>query len=164
MRKRQRLVFICAILVCLAFATGLSLYALRDTVSYFMAPGELRAAEAAHDARIADGKNFRLGGLVKKGSLQKQDGELAIRFTVTDGNSDIDVEYKGILPDLFREGQGVVATGHLVNDDLFSAKELLAKHDEKYMPPELKKSLDKAHADGVKKMDADGVKKMESAP
>ena len=158
MRKRQRLVFICSILTCLALATGLSLYALRDTVSYFMAPGELRAAEAAHDARITDGKNFRLGGLVKTGSLQKQDGDLAIRFTVTDGASDMDVEYKGILPDLFREGQGVVAIGHLVNDDLFAAKELLAKHDEKYMPPELKKSLDKAHADGVQRMKAQDSK------
>lgn len=152
MRKRQRLVFICSILGCLALAAALSLYALRDNISYFMAPGEVRQAQAAHDARIAGGRTFRLGGLVKKGSVKKTEGDLVIRFTVTDGASDIDVEYKGILPDLFREGQGVVATGSLASDDLFAAKELLAKHDEKYMPPELKKSLDRAHQQGVERM------------
>jgi len=151
MRKRQRLLFICVILLCLGLATGLSLYALRQNLSYFMTPSDIRQAVETHDPRIEGPRELRLGGLVKKGSLKKS-ADAEIHFTVTDGAADIDVDYKGILPDLFREGQGVVATGTLQSPHLFVARELLAKHDEKYMPPQLKKSLDRAHAHGVEKM------------
>lgn len=151
MRKRQRLVFILAMLFCLALATGLSLYALRQNLSYFMTPSDIAAAAAAQDPRIEGPRELRLGGLVKNGSLKKT-GDAQIHFIVTDGAADIAVDYKGLLPDLFREGQGVVATGRLQTPQLFVARELLAKHDEKYMPPQLKKSLDRAHAQGVEKM------------
>jgi len=151
-RKSQRLYFIILVLVCFGFAAALSLYALRDNISYFYTPTEVGDMRQLGDARVAPGKVFRVGGLVQKGSLEHIDKNLRVRFTVTDTVHELRVDYKGILPDLFREGQGVVAKGALNDKGTFIAAELLAKHDEKYMPPEVKKSLDKAHADGVLKM------------
>ena len=139
MKKRQRLYFILFILVCLSAAVGLSLYALKENISYFYSPMEVKQHPA-----LSAGHRFRLGGLVKKGSLEKRNNSLSISFIVTDEVNDLRVEYTGILPDLFREGQGVVATGSLNNQGVFVATELLAKHDEKYMPPEVAKSLEKA--------------------
>ena len=152
-RKRQRFYFILLVLACLAAAAGLSLYALRDNISYFYTPQQVNEMRAANDARVAPDKTFRIGGLVEKGTLTRVDKDLLSRFTVTDTIGELRVEYKGILPDLFREGQGVVARGRLDAHGLFIAAELLAKHDEKYMPPEVKKSLDKAHMDGVKTLE-----------
>lgn len=150
MKKKQRLYFILFVLGCLGFAVGLSLYALRDNISFFYSPKEIAAYRLANDPRIATGKTFRLGGLVKAGTVEKI--EETVRFTVTDGAADVDVQYRGIVPDLFREGQGVVAMGRLNDAGLFVADELLAKHDENYMPPEVAKALKQAHEDGVKSM------------
>lgn len=140
MKKKQRLYFILFILSSLALAAGLSLYAMKDNLAYFYSPVEV----ADHPRQTAPGHRFRLGGLVKPGSLKKRTDIPAVSFTVTDEVKDIRVEYTGILPDLFREGQGVVATGSLNAEGVFIATELLAKHDEKYMPPEVAKSLERA--------------------
>ena len=148
MRKQQRLYYIILVLCCIGFAAGLALYALRDNISFFFTPQQVHDLQKAGDARVRTGAVFRLGGLVKKGSLAKVDKNLTVRFTVTDTFSDINVEYKGILPDLFREGQGVVAHGSLDDQGLFTAAELLAKHDEKYTPPELKKEMQRVHDEG----------------
>lgn len=137
MKKAQRLKFILFILSCLGVAVALSLYALKDNISFFYSP-----MEVVEHPRLAEGHRFRLGGLVKKGTLTKHD--LTVSFIVTDEVKELPVEYTGILPDLFREGQGVVATGHLNDKGVFVATELLAKHDEKYMPPEVAKSLERA--------------------
>ncbi len=150
-RKQQRFYFILLVLACLGAAAALSLYALRDNISYFYTPSQVNDMRQANDMRVAPDKVFRIGGLVEKGTLSRVDKDLLSRFTVTDNIGELKVEYKGILPDLFREGQGVVARGTLNENHLFIASELLAKHDEKYMPPEVKKSLDKAHLEGVKK-------------
>lgn len=149
MKKKQRLYFILFVLCCLGFAVGLSLYALRDNISFFYSPKEIAAYRMAADPRIAAGKAFRLGGLVKTGTVSKDDKTAVVRFTVTDGADDIAVEYRGIVPDLFREGQGVVAMGRLNDNGVFMADELLAKHDENYMPPDVAKALKQAHEDGV---------------
>jgi cytochrome c-type biogenesis protein CcmE len=138
MNKKQRLYFILLVLFCLSTALGLSLYALRDNISLFYTPMEVA------QKHLAAGQRFKLGGLVKKDSLQKRSADLKITFIITDEVNEITAEYSGILPDLFREGQGVVATGSLDDKGVFIATELLAKHDEKYMPPELAKSLEKA--------------------
>lgn len=137
MKKNDRLKFILFVLACLGLAVGLALYALKDNIAFFYTPHEI----AAHP-ELTPGHTFRLGGLVKKGTVRKRD--LTTLFTVTDDLKDMKVEYTGILPDLFREGQGVVATGALNDKGVFIATELLAKHDENYMPPELAKSLERA--------------------
>ena len=123
-------------MTCLGLAAGLALYALKDNVTFFYSPSEVYAFEKPH-------RVFRLGGLVKNGSLEKRKDDLSVSFVITDNAKDITVFYKGILPDLFREGQGVVATGSLEKDGIFDATEILAKHDENYMPPEAAKALEK---------------------
>lgn len=152
MKKRQRFYFILFVLACLAGAVGLSLYALRDNLSYFYSPREVVAFQQKQDPRIGAGQGFRLGGLVLADSVQKNSDDLQVLFTVTDNVEQIDVVYTGILPDLFREGQGVVATGSLLPNGMFKADSLLAKHDENYMPPEVAKALKDSHAEGVKAM------------
>lgn len=144
MKKRQRFYFILFVLACLSAAVGLSLWALQENLSFFYSPMEVRHFQEQHSPRVAIGHRFRLGGLVKKGTLQKRKKSLIVSFIVTDEVKDIHVEYTGLLPDLFREGQGVVATGSLNDKDIFIATELLAKHDENYMPPEVARSLEKA--------------------
>jgi cytochrome c-type biogenesis protein CcmE len=136
-KSHQRLYFILFILACLGGALGLSLYALQDNISFFYSPSEIKAFRVVNDTRVAEGRVFRLGGMVKDGSVKKRDGDLSIRFIVTDFAEETPVEYKGLLPDLFREGQGVVAKGTLNGRGIFMAVELLAKHDENYMPPGL---------------------------
>ena len=113
---------------------ALVLNAMRDSIVFFSTPS------MAAEKQIPTGKRFRLGGLVQPGSLVRGDN-LAVNFSVADGAATLPVAYKGILPDLFREGQGVVAHGKLGADGVFVADEVLAKHDEKYMPPEVAKSL-----------------------
>ncbi len=146
MNKKERLQFTLLILCALALATAIALFALRKNVSYFFTPQQVQELRQLDDARVKDGKVFRLGGLVKAGSLEKASSDLTIKFIVTDELRDHKVEYKGIAPDLFREGQGVVATGTLKND-VFVATVLLAKHDEKYTPPELAKEMKKLHGE-----------------
>ncbi|MEZ5670350.1 MAG: cytochrome c maturation protein CcmE [Alphaproteobacteria bacterium] len=132
--KRQRLTLILVGLGLLGGAAGLALSALSSTVIYFRSPTELTAEAPAPDQR------FRVGGLVKPDSVDRQaDGSIA--FVVTDGSTEIAVSFAGVLPDLFREGQGVVAEGFLAAPGRFTADTILAKHDETYMPPEVAEAL-----------------------
>ena len=136
-RKRRRLILIGGALGVLAVAVGLMLNAFRDSIVFFNSPTDVA------EKHIPPGTRIRIGGLVKTGSLVRGD-DLKIRFDVTDGNRDIAVAYQGVLPDLFREGQGVVAEGALDSGGLFDADTILAKHDENYMPKEVADALKKS--------------------
>jgi cytochrome c-type biogenesis protein CcmE len=134
-RKQRRLTLIGSSLVVLTFAAGLVLYALRDSIVFFSTP------TMAAEQHIAPGKRFRLGGLVQPGSLVcRNDGA---NFDVADGGAKLPVTYKGLLPDLFREGQGVIAEGSLDASGTFRAETVLAKHDENYMPKDVADALKK---------------------
>ena len=133
--RRKRLYLVGSILGGMALAVAIALLAFRNNLSYFYNPSQVVAGEAP------DGRAFRVGGLVTKGSLVRQPGSLEVRFVVTDLSHDVTVRYTGVLPDLFREGQGIIAHGRLNRDGVFVADEVLAKHDEKYMPPEVAQSL-----------------------
>jgi cytochrome c-type biogenesis protein CcmE len=133
-RKQRRLTLIGGSLGVLGLAAGLMLYAMSGSIVFFNSPTDVV------EKNVAPGTRIRLGGLVKPGTVQKG-AELQVRFEVTDGNRAIPVTYRGILPDLFREGQGVVAEGILVSADLFRADSVLAKHDENYMPKEVADAL-----------------------
>ena len=135
-RKQRRLILIGSSLGVLAIAVGLVLNSLRDSIVFFNSPTDIA------DNKAPPGKRVRLGGMVKMGSLERGDN-LQIRFEVTDGNKDIPVSYHGIVPDLFREGQGVVAEGHIEPGGTFAADTVLAKHDENYMPREVVDTLKK---------------------
>ena len=139
-RKQQRTMLIIGALAFLGVAVGLILYALKDTLVFFYTPSEMSEKLAEH--KIAPGARLRLGGLVQKGSVKLLDDGV-IRFTITDTAKSVPVTFKGILPDLFREGQGVVAEGRLQPDGTFVADTVLAKHDEKYMPREVADALKK---------------------
>ena len=135
-RKQRRLTMIGGSLAVLAVAAALVLNAMRDSIVFFSTPS------MAAEKQIPAGKRFRLGGLVQPGSLKRGD-DLVVNFAVADGNTTLPVMYKGILPDLFREGQGVVAEGALDAAGTFRADTVLAKHDERYMPKEIEDSLKK---------------------
>ena len=135
-RKRQRLYFIVGGMAVLSIAAALVLFAFEDSLVFFHSPSDLQ------ENPQAAGVTFRLGGLVEEGSVTK-DGVIT-RFRVTDLAHTVTVQFKGLLPDLFREGQGVVTEGSLDEDGQFVAKSVLAKHDENYMPPEVADSLKKA--------------------
>ncbi|HVQ78823.1 MAG: cytochrome c maturation protein CcmE [Pseudolabrys sp.] len=136
-RKQRRLTLIGASLAVLAIAAALVLGALRDSIVFFNSPTDVA------EKRIPLGTRMRIGGLVKPGSLQRGDN-LQVSFAVTDGNADIAVRYQGIVPDLFREGQGVVAEGKLESGGVLAADTVLAKHDERYMPREVVDALKKS--------------------
>jgi cytochrome c-type biogenesis protein CcmE len=133
-RKQQRALLLIGGLALLGLAAGLVLYALNDSIVFFYTPSE---ALARH---VAEGQRFRLGGLVEKGSV-RHDSNDAVTFTVTDKDRAMAVSYQGQLPDLFREGQGVVAEGRLGPGGVFQADSVLAKHDETYMPKEVADAL-----------------------
>jgi cytochrome c-type biogenesis protein CcmE len=133
-RKQRRGVLIGTCVAVLALAVGLVLFAMRDSIVFFYSPSEV--AQMA----IAPGQRFRLGGLVESGSVVRGEGT-SVRFVITDRAKTLPVTYTGVLPDLFREGQGVVAEGVLEPDGVFHADNVLAKHDENYMPPEVAKKL-----------------------
>ena len=133
-RKQRRAVLIGTCLGVLALAVGLVLMALRDSIVFFYTPSEVA------EKHLDTGQRFRLGGLVENGSLKRGEGT-TISFVVTDKRATLPVTYTGVLPDLFREGQGVVAEGMLTSEGVFHADSVLAKHDEKYMPPEVAKKL-----------------------
>ena len=135
-RKGRRLLLIGSALGVLGIAAGLVLFALNDTIVFFRSPGEI-AAE-----RTMPGTRLRLGGLVENGSVVKADNT-HVRFVVTDGGANLTVNYVGLLPDLFREGQGVIAEGTMEPDGTFRADSVLAKHDENYMPKEVADALKK---------------------
>ena len=136
-RKQRRLILIGSSLGVLAIAVALVLSSLKESIVFFNSPTDIA------DNKAAPGKRVRLGGMVKMGSLERGDN-LQIRFDVTDGKSELPVRYQGIVPDLFREGQGVVAEGKLDGAGLFVADTVLAKHDERYMPREVVDALKKA--------------------
>jgi cytochrome c-type biogenesis protein CcmE len=135
-RKQRRLTMIGGALAILAVAAGLVLNAMRDSIVFFSTPS------MAAEKQIPVGKRFRLGGLVQPGSLQRGDN-LVVNFAIADGSTNLPVTFKGILPDLFREGQGVVAEGALDASGTFRADTVLAKHDETYMPKEVADALKK---------------------
>lgn len=130
--RQRKLLFVIFVLLILSLVTSLVLYALRQNISLFYTPTQVARGEAPKDQVI------RVGGLVEKNSLVYTKGNLAIQFRLTDNNKTLIVNYHGLLPDLFREGQGIVAKGKLINEKVFIADIVLAKHDENYMPPELK--------------------------
>ncbi len=135
-RKRRRLIVVLAGMALLSGAVGLVLSALDENLSYFYQPSELSAAPA--------GRAIRLGGLVEEGSLERQADGVTVTFRITDLAQSVPVTYQGLLPDLFREGQSVITEGTLGPDGTFVAREVLAKHDETYMPREVVDALKKA--------------------
>jgi cytochrome c-type biogenesis protein CcmE len=139
MKKRhKRITFIIASLAALGLAAWLVLGAFRQNLVFFFSPTQVATKEAPVN------KTFRIGGLVENGSLKRENDGLTIRFTVTDTANTIPVVYKGIMPDLFKEGRGCVAQGRIGSDGVFYADQIMAKHDENYMPPEAARALDQA--------------------
>ncbi|MGQ9364752.1 cytochrome c maturation protein CcmE [Azospirillum sp. ST 5-10] len=138
-RKKRRLYMLGLALLGLGTATALALTAFEDNLVFFFSPSDLQAKAAE-----VDGRSFRLGGLVEDGSVKRLPDGVTTDFRVTDGVAGVLVTYRGQLPDLFREGQGVVAEGKLRPDGVFIAREVLAKHDENYMPPEVADALKRA--------------------
>jgi len=134
--RRRRMVAMTSGLVCLVAATALVLTAFEQNMLYFYTPTQIATGEAP------EGRRLRVGGLVERGSVRRTPGSLEVRFDVTDLDRTITVAYAGVLPDLFREGQGVVAHGAVGADGLFQADEVLARHDENYMPPEVAEMLE----------------------
>ena len=142
-QRKKKLYLILFLVAGVGIAIGLLMYSLSQNVNLFKSPSEIAAGEAAV------GVTMRAGGLVKKGSVERSNVDLSVRFIVTDGQHDLTIVYDGMLPDLFREEQGIVALGKLREDGVFEASEVLAKHDETYMPPEVKDAVEKAHREGV---------------
>ena len=136
--RHKRLALIAAGLLALGAAAGLILNAFQSNLVFFFSPSQVIAREAP------EGHSFRIGGLVRAGSLQRQADGISVRFVVTDTAHDIPVVYTGILPDLFKEGKGVVAQGQLGPDGVFRANQVLAKHDANYMPPEAADAVERA--------------------
>ena len=141
--RHKRIALIVGGLAVLGLVVALVLNALQGNINLFFSPTQVVAGEAPR------GKSFRVGGLVKAGSIRREPDGVTLRFVVTDMEKEMTVAYKGILPDLFKEGKGAVAQGKLGNDGIFVASEVLAKHDENYMPPEAAKALGDAHARGL---------------
>src|SRR6266487_2240857 len=139
-RRHKRISFILAGLAGLGIAAALVLNAFQNNLVFFFSPSQVAAKEAPIN------RTFRVGGLVEQGTLKRDSDGLTVRFTVTDTAKNIPVVYKGILPDLFKEGRGCVAQGRIGNDGVFYADQVLAKHDENYMPPEAGQAIDNAKA------------------
>jgi len=137
--RHKRIAMIAGGIAALAVAATLILTAFQQNLVFFFTPSQVAANEAPQ------GKTFRIGGMVEKGSVARQPDGLTVRFTVTDTAKSIPVMYRGALPDLFREGKGVVAQGRIGADGVFQASEVLAKHDENYMPPEAAEAVKRAH-------------------
>ena len=149
MNKRSRRKMLVAMVIFgVTIAAVLLLYASKENIMFFYSPTEIHAGNAPSDRPI------RVGGLVVDGSVRREENSLAVQFDLTDNAQVIPVSYTGILPDLFREGQGIVAMGRLGPDGLFVADEVLAKHDENYMPPEVADALNAAHEAGTAGMPA----------
>jgi cytochrome c-type biogenesis protein CcmE len=141
--RKKRLFLIGMMVLGIAVAIALVLKALNENLNLFYPPAEVVAGKAPTN------HPFRLGGLVVNGSVERQQGSLMVAFALTDNQDQVIVNYEGILPDLFREGQGIVAKGMLREDGVFVADEVLAKHDENYMPPEVADTLKTAHNEAV---------------
>lgn len=136
--RKKRLIIILAILAGVGVAVGLALSALQENINLFYTPTQIAAGEAPEGTRI------RAGGLVEEGSVSRSKDSLSVSFRVTDNNASVTIQYQGILPDLFREGQGIVALGRMNAEGVLVADEVLAKHDENYMPPEVTQALEQS--------------------
>jgi cytochrome c-type biogenesis protein CcmE len=139
--RQRRMSLVAGIVVGVGIAGALALSAFKSNVTFFFDPTAVAAGQ------VKTGEHFRLGGMVTQGSVKRSPGSLEVHFVVTDFKHDVPVTYSGVLPDLFREGTGVVANGSMQSDGTFKADEVLAKHDEKYMPPEVAKSLKRRHGE-----------------
>ena len=137
--RHKRIAMVAGGLAALAAAAALILAAFQQNLVFFFTPSQVAANEAPQ------GRTFRIGGLVEKGSVKRQPDGVTVRFVVTDTAKSMPVLYRGVLPDLFREGKGVVAQGRIGADGMFQASEVLAKHDENYMPPEAADAVKRAH-------------------
>ena len=146
--RQRRIVLVVGILAGVSIAGALALRAFQENGMFFFDPSQVASGEAP------TGERFRLGGMVKPGTVDRQAGSLDMRFVVTDFQRDVTVRYSGVVPDLFRENQGVVAHGRLGTDGIFVADEILAKHDENYMPPEVARAIKDKHG-GVMPVDPD---------
>jgi cytochrome c-type biogenesis protein CcmE len=140
--RQKRMTLVLGIIVGVSIAGALALTAFRQNVTFFFDPTQVASG------KVPAGERFRLGGMVTKGSVRRAPGSLEVQFVVTDFKHEVPVKYTGVLPDLFREGQGVVAHGRM-SGNTFVADEVLAKHDEKYMPPEVARSLKKKPEDAA---------------
>ncbi|HLU62332.1 MAG TPA: cytochrome c maturation protein CcmE [Gammaproteobacteria bacterium] len=143
--RQQRMFFVVLVIAGVAVAAAFGLRAFQENLLYFYSTSQVHAGDVPLD------RKFRLGGIVVDGSVEREAGSLTVRFVLTDTQTTVPVEYTGILPDLFREGQGIVAHGRVNDDGLFVADEVLAKHDENYMPPEVADSIKQAHYEGVRR-------------
>jgi cytochrome c-type biogenesis protein CcmE len=148
--RHKRLAFVAVILAGAVVATTLVLNAFRDNLVFFYSPTDIV------DNRAPVERSFRIGGVVEDGSLRRETDGVTVHFAVTDTAATIPVIYKGVLPDLFREGQGVVAQGRLRPDGTFQADQVLAKHDETYMPPEAAEALERAQRERARVMQTEG--------
>ena len=146
--RQRRVTLVVGILVGVSAAVALAVRAMNENVMFFFDPTQVASGEAPID------KRFRLGGMVRPGTVVREPGTLEMSFVVTDFQKDVSVKYSGIVPDLFRENQGVVAHGRLGADGTFVADEILAKHDENYMPPEVAEAIKNKHG-GVMPVDHD---------
>ncbi len=148
--RRKKLGIILFIALGLSLAVGFTLYALSQNINMFFTPTQVAQGE------VPDGQHFRIGGMVKDGSIEREGNSLSVNFVTTDFASEVPIHYVGILPDLFREGQGIVAEGAIDGAGVFQASKVLAKHDENYMSPEVKAALDAAGATEVNHSPAEG--------
>ena len=139
--RRKRLMLIALMVAGIAVGLGFALKSLDENIMFFFTPSEVAEGKAPQ------GRLFRMGGMVVDGSVSRPGDGLTVHFDLTDNNQNVTVQYTGILPDLFREGQGIIANGKLSEDGAFVAQEVLAKHDENYMPPEVAEAMQKAKED-----------------
>ncbi len=139
--RKKRLFFIVFLVAGVTLAAGFAMYAFNQNLMFYFSPSDVKQGKAPTN------KLFRMGGMVVKGSFVKEQNSLKVHFDLTDYDKIVSVEYTGILPDLFREGQGIISRGKLNDKGVFIAEEVLAKHDENYMPPEVAESLKKAQLD-----------------
>ena len=146
-KRKRRMIAILLILAGVAAAATVATKALKENLLFFVSPNDVYAQQ------VPAGRQIRLGGLVSPGTVTRASDGLKVQFTVTDGLRDVDVHFDGILPDLFREGQGIIAIGALEDNGTFLADEVLAKHDENYMPPEVADALEKAGHPGASEIE-----------
>jgi cytochrome c-type biogenesis protein CcmE len=156
--RQKRFLFLIGGMAALGATIALVLTAMEGNLSYFFSPTEVVEGKAPAD------RNFRIGGLVETGSLKRAGTDLTVTFVVTDERHRVPVEYTGILPDLFKEGQGMIAQGRMGQGGIFMADEVLAKHDENYMPPEVAEALAKGHQEGSARMREAQQTPLESKP
>ncbi|UKH25002.1 cytochrome c maturation protein CcmE [Actinobacillus pleuropneumoniae] len=164
-RRKSRLKVVVSIIFGVAVAAGLTLYALSQNIDLFYTPSEIvNGKNDDPDQKPEVGQRIRVGGMVVEGSVKRDDKTLKVEFEANDIGPSITVEYEGILPDLFREGQGIVAQGVLIEPTRLKATEVLAKHDENYMPPELGDKLKEQHgAAGISEADLKGTSARDKA-